>query len=93
MKNVKLNDEFKLALLESTRGDRFDVEGTLEKRLEKFMKFNSVVPEIGDVIGDYDITETDDQKYTDANYKVAKVMWVMGGKEISIEITLVKEQY
>ena len=88
MKNLKLKD-FTVTLWERKNGDVFDIAGTAEKRLEKFMKENEVVPEIGDIIGDYDL-ESVNPEYSNTQYKVIEIEWVITTKEINISITVVK---
>lgn len=87
MKNLKLKD-FTVSLFERTRGDVFDIDGKMEKRLEKFMKENEVVPEIDDIIGDYAVN-TVDPEYTNQQYKVIEIEWVIA-EETNIGITVVK---
>lgn len=88
MKNLKLKN-FTVNLWERKGGDVFDIAGTAEKRLEKFMKENEVVPEIGDIIGDYDL-ESVNPEYSNKQYKVIEIEWVITTKEINISITVVE---
>jgi len=87
MKNLKLKD-FTVNLCERTRGDVFDIEGEAEKRLEKFMKENEVVPEIGDIIGDYNLVDLNPD-YSNKQYKVIEIEWIIAN-EITISITVVE---
>ena len=92
MKNLKLKNFFTVSLWEIRKGgDVFDIPGTAEKRLEKFMKENEVVPEIGDIIGDYDL-ESVNPEYSNKQYKVIEIEWIINPKEIEISITVVKTE-